>query len=240
MARKSLRLDDLFRVVAEVELYGKPLFLRVLSDFDLQARDEASLLASAEARLQMLQPDTKLHRAHLAWLQSATVEQLRNVILGAETASLVRASFLEVPPQLYPFPDEATEEEKAEIIGKRKAEEDRVAEARKEFVKKGLEAAQKRLDEEGSPEKLLAQARERQLETQSRAEAMAAFDRYTLFASTFKDKECRERYFASPEAVADLAPAARQTLLRHYYEDVDRVSAQDLQYFFSTDGSPES
>lgn len=239
MERKNLRLDDLFRVSARVEVFGKTFYLRALSDLDLQEREMEAMLAGAEMREALYDPESRPYKVFTLWMNHADDDMLKRVVVGAETTRLARESFTAVPYGLYPFPDDADDKEKAEVLAKRKAEDERVGQARKDYIDANLKPVQEKL-EGMEHDKLLAFARQMQIDFECRNASMQAFNDYTIYAATFADEACRERVFLSPRQVNDLAPQAKSELLRLYFAEVDRVTAEDLKYFFSTDASPDS
>jgi hypothetical protein len=222
----------------EVKVMGRSIWLRAMSELDLQARDEYALLALANRRKELEDPESRANAMYLSWMPAATDEQLRNIILSACQSDLARQAALEIQPRLIPIPDDATEDEKVDILRQRDAEMERVIADRRKFIEDGVRAKQaeiETIDREG----LLALARQKQIELQSRLESIRAFESYTIYATCFLDEGCQTRLVNSPEQAGELPPDARTSLIVSYAE-LDRISQMDLKYFLLTDGSQDS
>jgi len=236
-------LDHLFRNKVKVRLGEEELWMRTLSDLDLQARDEYSLLAMARRRRELEDPKTIEHELYIAGLQHASDDELRAIILISSTAEFQREAWNEVKPVFYPFPDDATDEEKAEVLKKREEDQKRMEQERLDYVNQRISSLQASL-RNLTREQLLELAKRKQLEQQSRLAALRAFQDYTVYASVFRDEACQSRRFSSPEEVSQLPgdpsgerKGIRDQLIQAYFHKVDIVSHLDLQYFLSTDGS---
>ena len=68
----TVRMDDLFRRSTDVQFLGRTLYLRAMSDFDLNAREEHALYVSAAKRKELVTEDSKANLAHLHWIGEAT------------------------------------------------------------------------------------------------------------------------------------------------------------------------
>lgn len=234
----SFTLDDLFRVRFSTTFMGRELTLRALSDFDIQARDDFALRAVATERKTLKDPDSDGY-AVFDWLEDATDEQLRNVILAVEQSSTIRQSFLDIQPQIIPFPDDADEQEKTDVLAQREAEARRVEDERTKFVEKRVVSIREQAEQLGH-DALVKRAKQAQVEVQLNLARARAFDCYTLYAAVFKDATCQERFFPAPAVVYEMQTEMRQQLVAQYYRELERVTSQDLKYFLSTGGSPAS
>lgn len=232
-------LDSLWRTKLPLTLGEETVWVRVLSDLDLQARDEHAILAMVRRRRVLETPGTREHELYVESLDAAPDADLRTILGMAAQADLVREALRTIRTQVLPFPEEATDEEKARVIGERLAEDKRSQEERDAWVKEKLTAAQKGFVEMDR-ETLLASAREKQLETQGRLASSRGFQDYSIYAATYHDAACLERRFGSPEEVSQLPTEVRNTLLDFYFSKVDTIRPLDLQRFQSTAGSESS
>ena len=233
-------LDSLFLSSAEIELGNTKLYLRALSDFDLQARDEYALLALAKKNKELSDPASNDYLRYLGWTDAATDEQLQDMVLRVASYDFQRQALSDIQPKLIPMPDDATDEERADILTKREEESVATQEARKDSVKAKNDALSeelKLLDHW----KLLARARRSQANFQERDAYIRAVEQYTLYAICFKDSACKERLFSKPDDVSEsTTPPARQAIMTRFSENLDKLSALDLKYFLSTGGSETS
>jgi hypothetical protein len=243
MDRRKATLEDLFRSKLAVTIGETTLWLRVLSDFDLQSRDEYDMHAMSTRRRALETPGTMEYETFVADISNHSDEDLRDSILVVAEMEFVREAQSadlqpDLQPNFYPFPDDATDEEKAEVLAKRDAEPARVEKLRLEWVKKRVEV--KKLELSGvAHDQLVFQIKGSQKDAQGRAASMRAFANYTIYAATFKDEACKERAFGSPEQAGELAPAVKGFLYSKYFGELDTLQREDLAYFFSTADSKE-
>lgn len=234
----SFTLDDLFRVRFSTTFLGRELTLRALSDFDIQARDDFALRAVSTERKSLKDTASDAYAA-FDWLEDATDEQLRNVILAVEQSNAIRQSFLDIQPAILPFPDDADEQEKTDVLAGREAEAKRVEDERAKIVEKRVGAIREQVATL-EHDALVKRAKQAQVEVQLNLARTRAFDCYTLYAAVFKDAACQERFFPAPTVVYEMQAEIRQQLVAQYYRELERVTSQDLKYFLSTGGSPAS
>jgi len=235
----TARLDDLFRVVMDVEVLGRKMYVRALSDFDVQARDEYALRASARARRSLSDSTSEDAQARLGWLDTATDEQLQKavgyLIEAVDQPELTRQVIRDIEPRMIPFPDGADDDEKADVLKQREDEIKRVEKERLAFIEQGLKE-RKAKTATMTREQMIAFARQKQIELQARLESVRAFDSYTIYASCFLDENCHIRFCATPEIAGDLQIEVRSLMVGKYLE-VDSVNPLELKYFLSTGAS---
>lgn len=239
----EIRMDDLFRTVTRIDFMARELYLRALSDFDLNAREEYALYKASFLRKEMQTTGTKENLMYLQWLEEASDASLKQIILLSSSQMFWSQSYSEIEQVLIPIPEDATDEERENTIELRRAELERVGKARQEFVKNKFEALEKELDAEDF-DKLRKRARSAQIDFQMRFTRQAALDSYTLWACVFRDEKCQTRYFENPEQAGEMETTVRQTLVGEYYRNMQRISELDLKYFLltgvSTDSLPHS
>lgn len=139
----EFRLDDLYNVEAEVSLPdGSAVVVRVLTEAEVQERDQAALEAYAKVREEMTDEEGEMHqkviapllkedtpREALIWA-AAAVQQTR---LGLEAAR-------QYPMQFFPFPENASTEERIDVMRQQDKHEASVRQARAESVERKIQA----------------------------------------------------------------------------------------------------
>jgi hypothetical protein len=229
-------LDDLFLTKETVGRGEHALTLRALSDLELQARDEYCLTSMGRRRRLLRDPQSDEYLQYIEWIPDDPEQNLVELALTARRMDLIQESQRDIKAALLPIPDDAQNEEKLEVLEKRKAEDQRVIDARVAFVEAGVARERERLQalERKELEKVATRS---QVNFQCDRAWSKAFDEYTLFAGVFQDDACTQRQFTSPEATHEIARDLRSALLSKCHALNGRVSLTDLQYFLSTDAS---
>ena len=231
-------LDQFFRVKSEIELPGGvKCYLRTLADYEVRERQDRAVLASKKRRDELRDPDSELYKTYIAAIEFATDEDLRASIMALETREITRQVLEEIQPRYIAFPDDATLEEKHEVIGKREKEEKAVRPKRDKAIKARVKALEKDLGKR-KRNYLVNRMRVAQENARVLQEFVMAFDRLTVYYSCFKDKRRKERLFKSPEEVGQLSPVVINVLLDQYGR-IDQASIRQLQDFFETEASSE-
>ena len=237
-------LDNLFRTRMAVKLGDETLYLRVLSDADIQARDEHATRAMAQKRKALATPGSPEYETFVAGLDLESDESLRGAILLVDRMAFVRESqsetaHPELQPRLYPFPDNATDDEKAETLEKREEESKRIAELRKNWIEGQAKKREAELTDVDH-KTLVYFTQERQRDAQGRSVYSKTYVAYTLYAATFRDEACKERLFESVASVGDLPSEIRDFLADQYFSKLDIIQGEHLKYFLSTGTAKES
>jgi len=232
-------MDALYRYKVPVQVGEENLWMRVLSDFDQQYRDEYRMLAMVRRRKEMDDPQTQAHELYIAGLESAPDDELRGVILLASQYDAQREAAQTIKPQYFPMPDKATDEEQAEVLKKREEDAERVKREQEAYVEKVVHGVEEQI-KDWERAKLLSLARARQVEQQARLAAIRAFQDATVYIATYRDENCQQKRFNSPAEVSQLPPEVRTFLVSFYFQKVDTLTQLDLQYFFSTGEPPDS
>lgn len=231
---EETKLEQLYRTTTDCKLpTGETVYLRVLSAFDQQARDEAALMAQGEMRRKLRDHDSPEYLKALDWLEDAEDKDLIDTICNSASPDFVREAAKEIQPRLIPMPEEPTTEEKLDTLERRKDEEDSAKNLREEFVKTKLSALRSEL-EKLPHDKLLGRARRERMNLRLYVCYVEAINDYTLNHVAFADPDCKAKF-----PVGLLDADLRQYLLRKYNE-LDSLRVQDLYYFFSTAESKAS
>jgi len=239
-------LGDLKTTKVRATVGSSELTFRALSHFELQERDEAATYAMVQRRRDIEKPGTRANTIYYGGLETSSVEELQSNIFINAVRQYYRDSVRTIRAKIYPLPDNATDEEKSDVLQKREDEPARVRAEQNEYVKKASDELTER-NKSLSREEILRMAKNLQLGEQINVAWVQAFQDYTLYACVYEDWECTKRVFESPEAVAQMPgepdmgkKQLRDELLAVYFEKVDRVRESDLINFFSTVGSTES
>ncbi len=235
--RSKITVDSMFRVQIPIEVLGCPFWIRVLSETDTQARDEYAMLAMAQKRKALATSGSHEHTIFIASLDDEPEENLRAAILAADAVEWTRQAQAEITARLIPFPDDADDDDKTRVLQEREDEAKRVQQARMDYVTARVKERKEVVDKMGRAD-LLYTLRRKQVDAQGRAAMSRAFINYTLYAALFKDAECKTRAFETPDQVSDMPEAMRDQVSDSYFAELDRVTPEDLKYFFSTAGSP--
>ena len=209
--RKTATLDDLFRVKMPVTVGAREFWLRALSEFDQQARDEYAQDAKSRKRRAFDRADSPEYLRYVAELDGEDDERLRAAVPPRPGAAVLVREARDpelhpgLQPRLYPFPDGADDDEKDAVRALREAEAQRITALRDEWVKQQLETRTSKMDALDHAA-LVRQVRSRQKDVHGSDAFQRAFTDYTLYAAVFRDSACEERVFAQPEDARDQDP----------------------------------
>ena len=151
-------VDRLFRSVKEIELVGRKIKVRALSDVERQGRYRQALLARVSALEALKKPDTDEYRIVYSPLEEASDEELRATLFAFKRRELVLEADEKIQPEYLPFPDNADRSEEGEVLQKRKEQEQVIQNKRADYIKEKLEAYEAVL-KETARDKLLTEAR---------------------------------------------------------------------------------
>lgn len=213
--------------------------IRVLSDLDVQRRDEYALLHMARRRRELDDTSSEAYELFLSQIQTEPEDQLRALLLREKEWQLRREASLLFQPSLIPFPDDATDDEKMEVVNQREMETVEIAKKIEEYVAAPLTKYKDEIAEY-SRERLIDDSKISQVNAQIRLYHYRAFQDYTVYASTYDDDNCTRKRFKSPDEVAELHPDIRFGLISFYFNKVDTVQPIDLKRFLSMDDSTAS
>jgi hypothetical protein len=242
----KVKLSDLKVTKVRARIGQDDLVFRALSHLEIQERDEYAMFAASKRRRDIMTAGTIPHEVYSRSLEDSSDDALRLAITTLGTRALWREALREVKPKVYVLPEKATDAEKMQVLEQREKEPARLRDEQAEWVSTRMKKLVEKL-EKATRDELLRTTREYQLNEQSNAEWSRAFQDFTIYASAFTDWECTQRVFESPEDVSRLPGEVdpskhqlRDAMLDVYFDQVDKVREQDLQYFFSTDDLMES
>lgn len=229
-------LDDFFREQSTISVRGRTFYVRAMSDFDLQAREEFVLKQQAKLRRELNDKNSDAYLTHLDWLDEANDETLLATAVSFESVSLRQKSVAEIPEPIIPFPDDADDAEKQTIIAEREqAYKDTLAK-RQAWADEQTEAKRQELAAK-TPDELRKLAKRAVIAMQLWTLRSRLTDAYTIYCAVYTDEAFSKRYAETPEKSLEIPAEWRVQLVNAYYEEMERVSMQELKYFLSTDGS---
>lgn len=224
-------LDQFFRVTTKLELPGgTTVYLRTLSDWETRQRTEAALIASTKKRRELRDPETMAHATYVEPINFASEEELRNTISALESRHIARDVVDEMPTPYIPFPDDASLEERQDVVDKREKAEETAQKRRKKAIEARAKKVRKGLAKKKKAH-LLERCKTAQINAQALVAYVEAFNRQGVFYSCFKDENRTERFFESPEEANSLPPIIYEKLLAEY-ATIDRAQSRDLETFF--------
>lgn len=210
-----MRLDDLFRVVDDFTLPGgRVVAIRVLSDSELKIRDEEASRASAAVAREFANVKSKTYKNVVLPLeQEADDDTLRSLLVSIRGTEHRLEAVAMFPLDVIPLPDNASEEEIAEVEDARENDVKYVEETRTEHIKKRVEAYEESL-EELDREALITRMRPAVSVPYSMSARQQAFVDWTIYLST-------EKVFPIGD-IEQMSPRVKDALYAKYRE-VDNI-----------------
>lgn len=141
-------LDEFFRVNTEVELPARKgkkekIIVRTLSDVEMQARSDYALSEQARVYAETQNPESDIYKANIAPLEQASDEILINAMADILRVDSIREANELFRIDFYPYPDNATDEEKRETLDRQKKHEEDIYGQRLRLVASREESARK-------------------------------------------------------------------------------------------------
>lgn len=224
-------LDQFFRVKTQIELpRGITVYMRVLSDWETRQRTEAAIVASAQKRRELRDPESIAHATYIESIKWASEDDLRNTILALERRNITREAFDETEVPYIPFPDDASLEERQDVVDRREEAEKDSDKRRQKTIDAKVKSLSKALAKRKKAY-LVKRCQTAQIDAQSVVTYVDEFNRQTLFHSCFKDEARKERLFESPDD-ANALPSLIYDKLLAEYTTIDRAQTRDLVDFF--------
>ena len=237
---EGITVDRLFRCVKEVELAGRKLTVRALSDIEMQMRYRAALLEKMRVVQALKNKDSDEYKLVYLPLEEATDDQLRATLFSLKRRDFVREAEEEIVAPYIPFPDNATKEEEVEVLENRDKALKDANTARVESVKAKLEAYRELL-KNSERDKLLPQAQKIVVDNYSEGEFQDEFLNQTLFLCmdgqlTLEDvrnlsTQAKSRLMQAFVEVNDLDPLA-------YHGGFAMASLTDSSHLSATEATP--
>ena len=128
-------LDDFYRVCNDTVLPdGKKVFVRTLSDTEIQARGEYSIMQQLIIQDQLRDTESALYRLKVLPLLASSDEDIIESLAEIRRADLLQEATEQFPLDFFPYPESPTEEEKLETLKRQREHEESVYAARAKYV----------------------------------------------------------------------------------------------------------
>lgn len=216
---ENVTMDRLFRVNKPVEVLGRNLIIRALSGPEMQERERAALLAGVNLDKRLRNPDSDDYGVVVSGFDDLEKPSLVAYLVASNLAKAKREAGENVPLHIPPFPENADDAEKMEVLERRQTLEAEHA------VK--VEAETKRLSEiyqleiqEKSREWLLETCKRMARTNQVVQESNAEYVYYGLYLATYDENG--KRYFANSTEARGL-PNKITNLLLEYLDEVNKI-----------------
>lgn len=225
-------LSVLFKdVVKEVVLGNAKLFIRVIDDTARMERDAIALNAIREMRRQLHDENSNEYNLYIAPALAGTKEELIATLKAGETRQLAQRSLIEIQPRFIPEPpaeDNPDTAARVAVLEERVEAQQEASEKREKWVNEQLEAF---VEEMGdlTDEELVEKVRENMINVYLDRYYDIAFVLATIYLSTYRDREAKQRLFSSLAEVRNLHPKVQdrlgQAIIEH--ERVDPFLVED-------------
>lgn len=227
----GFQLDDLWRVITEIDLPGgRKAYCRTLSDWEVRHRQEMAVVGSKHKRDELKDRKSDAYQTYIAPIQFAQRGDLEETIVALEQREFIRQTFEEIKANYVPYPDEATLEERHEVLEAREKEDKRVEEARRKAMEAKAAQLKKTLAKR-KKENLVERCQAAQANALVLNAFVEEFNAMTVSLCCFSDEARKQRLFKSADEVKALNPLILDKLLGAYRE-IDRVNIEQLQDFF--------
>jgi len=139
-----------------------------MSDLDVRERDRIALEASREEADRLRDESSEEHKELIAPLLDMSDDEMRIAIVAFQGRQYWRDIEDELPHQYVPFPDDATLEERQEVLRKREVHEEEVRQERATLIAKRVAAFDEKV-QNWTTEVLHREAQRRAIIAHSRA-----------------------------------------------------------------------
>lgn len=219
--KDGITLDDLCRAYKVVELPNKAkVRVRVLSDTERRECDMEALRASSLLVKQLRDHDSKEYAALILPTLQRGEEGMKEALCAYRELMAIREVAREITPQYIPFPDDAKEDERRDVIEKRTAQFEEIQTQRIARVKEIVESFRKGL--EGKPlDDVTAMIGKYAEEGNADSLFQDEYLRWNIYLSCEKE-DGNGKFFANIEAVKSMPQKVKMELFKAYAE-VDAV-----------------
>ena len=204
--------------------------IRALSDLDVRERDRIALEASRVEADELRDEGSEKHGELIAPLLEISDDEMRAAIVAFQGRQFWRDIEAELTYEYIPFPDDATLEERQEVLRKREAHEEQVRKERATVIAKRIAALDEKV-QNWTTEVLQREVQRRSVAAHSMAKYADVWNYVTLVLACFKDgKPLFEKWDDVPEMSSRVVEK-----LFAVYREVDSVDVWELEKNFSTD-----
>jgi hypothetical protein len=219
------RLDEFFRVCDDnVELpSGEKVSVRVLSDVEIQARAEYAISEQLKVSDLLRDPTSEMYRLKILPLLDATDEGLVDTLAEVRRVDLAREANETIPMDFFPYPDDATEDEKLDTLRRQREHESNVYSTRARYIVDNEMAYRKKVAE--LPRETLVMNAKSVASRLYVIKAQIDAELYYTVATAFSTLDGKKRW--TIEQVKNL-PGKVLDFLMSKYQEIDRTDPWEL------------
>ena len=203
--------------------------VRALSDLDVRERDRIALEASREEADELRDEKSENHKELIAPMLDMSDDEARAAIVAFQGRQYWRDVENELPYEYVPFPDDATLEERQEVLRKREVHEEEIRGQRAAVIAKRIATFDEKV-QIWTTEVLQREMQRRAIAAHSTAKYADAWNYATLVLACFRNGS---PLFKTWEDVPEMSARAIEELFTAYRE-VDSVDVWELEKNFST------
>jgi hypothetical protein len=228
----DFQLDDLYNICAELPLPGDDVaYVRVLTEPEVQQRDEAAMEAYRVREDELRDEEGDEYKRVIEPLDEAEEDTLVAIILSIEAVRFNLEAIRQHPFRFMPYPDEATPQERADVMRKQDEHEAAVRGTRSRVTNEKIETYRGKLQERDE-EKLRRQAINALITAQADTERQKEFQIQTVHLSTRKDSTKGPPYWdletVRMHGMGGLGEQVYNTVLSTYFQ-LDNLDPWELQ-----------
>jgi len=136
----AITLDRLFRVRKETSVGQVKLWVRALSDFEMNVRHRQATKESLDATKRLADTESVEYQTYYLPLAEMDEPSLRVLLQSYQRREFTAQAEREILLEYIPFPDEASDDEERDVQDRREQAEKALPDRRKEFVTKKMDA----------------------------------------------------------------------------------------------------
>ena len=198
--------------------------VRALSDLDVRERDRVALEASREEADELRDEKSEKYKKLIAPMLDMNDDEMRAALVAFQGRQYWRDIEAELQYEYIPFPDDATLEERQEVLRKREIHEEEIRGQRAAVIAKRIATFDEKV-QIWTTEVLRREMQRRAIAAHSMAKYADVWNYATLVLACFKDGE---PLFETWEGVPEMSSRAVEKLFTAYRE-VDSVDVWELE-----------
>lgn len=219
-------IDRMLRAYTQVG----DITVRALSDLDVRERDRIALEASREKADELRDEQSEEYKELIAPMLLMDDSEMKAAIVAFQGRQYWRDIEAELQYEYIPFPDDATLEERQEVLRKREVHEEQVRQERATVIAKRIATFDEKV-KIWTTEVLQREMQRRAVAAHSMAKYADVWNYATLVLACFRNGK---PLFKTWEDVPEMSSRAVEDLFTAYRE-VDSVDVWELEKNFSTD-----
>jgi len=216
----EFHIDKFFRVSTETHLPdGTAITVRTLSDVELKARQAHAVSILGQTAQKLRNPESEEHKSRIAPLSEVTNESLVETLVSTWRPEWIGEARESQRMMIFPYPDDASDVEKADVDRKQKEHEQATFAERAKYLANRELAFREKVGG-WDRETILKNVVDRAVGLYALDESLQEQDYYTIWRGVERDSKS---HWASVDEVRQLNPKVVSELLRVYQE----VDSQD-------------